>query len=68
MGNCTGYCTGCKEDGLTRFDNNQVKNSYKDGDYINGDGFGGERYSNGSQGMFSNNGAVTKGTKSKQNR
>jgi hypothetical protein len=44
MGNCTGYCTGCKEDGQ-RYDNNQVRNSYKEKDMIIGESFGGERYS-----------------------
>lgn len=46
MGNCTGYCTGCKEDGTTaagRYDANQVRNSYKEKDMILSEGFGGAR-------------------------
>lgn len=46
MGNCTGYCTGCKEDGTTtgaRYDANQVRNSYKEKDMIINEGFGGAR-------------------------
>ena len=33
MGNCTGYCTSCKED--QRYDNSQVRNSIKEKDFIN---------------------------------
>ncbi len=57
MGNCTGYCTGCREDGQ-RFDNNQVRGSYRDKDYILEHGFGGERYSGESQ---FNNGYLNNG-------
>ena len=54
MGNCTGYCTGCKEgDGVIggtggvnqRFDNNQVRNSYNKNDAMLKEGFGGEAFS-----------------------
>lgn len=45
MGNCATYCGGCKEDG-TRFDHNQVRNSYKDRDYAGADGLGGDRMDN----------------------
>lgn len=32
MGNCTGYCTSCKEE--QRYDNSQVRNSIKEKDII----------------------------------
>ena len=43
MGNCTGYCNGCREDGQ-RFDNNQIRSSVKDNNLMLSDGFA-ERYS-----------------------
>ena len=42
MGNCTGYCTGCREE--QRYDNNQVRGSIKDKDRMVAEGFQ-ERYS-----------------------
>ena len=42
MGNCTGYCTGCKDDGQ-RYDNNQIRSSYKEKDNLLNEDFGGER-------------------------
>ena len=52
MGNCTGYCTGCKEgEGImggilnARLDNQQVRNSYNYKEEMIKEGFGGEAYS-----------------------
>ncbi len=64
MGNCTGYCTGCQE-GPSRYENQQVRNSYKDKDYMAQDGFGQERYSGGSQNDYYNNGITNKGINKK---
>jgi hypothetical protein len=56
MGNCAGYCTGCKEDSTARYDNNQVRNSYKEKDMIVNAEFGGERYSATQSNNFGNPG------------
>ena len=41
MGNCTGYCGGCDDQG-TKFDANQIRNSIKDNEHMmNNDRFGG---------------------------
>ena len=53
MGNCTGYCTGCKDGdafvvgGTTgqRYDNNQVRYSYNQKDAMLKKGFAGEPFS-----------------------
>ena len=45
MGNCTGYCTGCKEDGQ-RYDNNQVRGSIRDKEIICNEDFGSSRGNN----------------------
>ena len=44
MGNCTGYCTGCNEDGQ-KYDHNQIRDSVKNKDLMLNEGFA-ERYSN----------------------
>ncbi len=56
MGNCTGYCTGCKDgdatiggsvtggQGASRYDNNAVRNSYNKNDAMLKGGFGGEQF------------------------
>jgi len=55
MGNCTGYCTGCKDgeaitgsggitsNGQQRYDNNQVRQSYSQANAMMREGFGGEQ-------------------------
>ena len=56
MGNCTGYCTGCKDGDATisnntgtvtgqRYDNNQVRNSYFEKNAMLKEGFAGEVFS-----------------------
>lgn len=55
MGNCTGYCTGCKDGdtitggnatgvGANRYDNNAVRNSYNKNDAMLKEGFAGENF------------------------
>jgi len=56
MGNCTGYCTGCKDgeatiggsvtggQGASRYDNNAVRNSYNKNDAMLKEGFAGEHF------------------------
>jgi hypothetical protein len=75
MGNCTGYCTGCKDGGEPfnggatggRYDNNQVRNSYNAKDAMMREGFGGEAFSvafgggRGGGGYSNNNGDTTTG-------
>lgn len=39
MGNCTGYCNGCNEQG-TKFDVNQIRSSIKDNDHMIHERFG----------------------------
>ncbi len=51
MGNCTGYCNGCTENG-TKFDVNQIRNSVKDNDMMMNEKFGGNQGYNG--GTFNN--------------
>lgn len=65
MGNCTGYCTGCKDGeaitgsgsvtgGATasRYDNNAVRNSYNKNESMLREGFAGEAF----EGYHDNNG------------
>ena len=68
MGNCTGYCTGCKDGetitgsggviGGTRYDNAQVRQSYSQANQMMREGFGGEAYTGGG---FENSDMITEG-------
>ncbi len=51
MGNCTGYCTGCKED----YQPNKERNSYSHREGQN-ESFGGERYSQNNEFLIQNQG------------